>query len=98
MMVPAIGLWQPISATNWIGIMVISVAATLGHIALMRSFNGPMWAAQTGKYMQLLFVVLFGIALFDEIPATSTLIGALVVLAAVTYIAFREGRNRVAGA
>ena len=41
---------------------------------------------------------LFGIALFDEIPAISTLIGALVVLAAVTYIAFREGRNRVAGA
>ena len=98
MMVPAIGVWQPISATNWIGIMAISIAATLGHITLMRSFSGPMWAAQTGKYMQLLFVVLFGIALFDEIPAISTLIGALVVLAAVTYIAFREGRNRVAGA
>ena len=98
MMVPAIGVWQPISTTNWIGIMAISVAATLGHITLMRSFSGPMWAAQTGKYMQLLFLVLFGIALFDEIPAISTLIGALVVLAAVTYIAFREGRNRVAGA
>ena len=98
MMVPAIGVWQPISTTNWIGIMAISVAATLGHITLMRSFSGPMWAAQTGKYMQLLFLVLFGIALFDEIPAISTLIGALVVLAAVTYIAFREGRNRAAGA
>ena len=98
MMVPAIGVWQPISTTNWIGIMAISVAATLGHITLMRSFSGPMWAAQTGKYMQLLFLVLFGIALFDEIPAISTLVGALVVLAAVTYIAFREGRNCVAGA
>ena len=98
MMVPAIGVWQPISTTNWIGIIAISVAATLGHITLMRSFSGPMWAAQTGKYMQLLFLVLFGIALFDEIPAISTLIGALVVLAAVTYIAIREGRNRAAGA
>ena len=51
-----------------------------------------MWAAQTGKYVQLLFVVLFGIALFDEIPVLTTLLGAVVVLAAVSYIAFREGR------
>ena len=97
MMIPAIGVWQPITPTNWIGIMAISIAATLGHITLMRSFSGPMWAAQTGKYMQLLFVVLFGIALFDEIPALSTLLGALVVLAAVSYIAVREGRSRAAG-
>jgi drug/metabolite transporter (DMT)-like permease len=44
--------------------------------------------------MQLLFVVLFGIVLFDEVPAISTLIGALVVLGAVSYIAVREGRSR----
>jgi drug/metabolite transporter (DMT)-like permease len=97
MMIPAIGVWQPITPTNWIGIMAISIAATLGHITLMRSFSGPMWAAQTGKYMQLLFVVLFGIALFDEIPALSTLLGALVVLAAVSYIPVPEGRSREAG-
>ena len=94
MAVPAINVWQPITSMNWIGIMAISIAATIGHITLMRSFRGPMWAAQTGKYMQLLFVVLFGIALFDEVPAISTLIGALVVLGAVSYIAVREGRSR----
>jgi drug/metabolite transporter (DMT)-like permease len=78
---------------NWVGILAIGVSATLGHVTLMKSFRGPMWAAQTGKYIQLLFVVLFGITLFDEIPVMSTIMGALVVLGAVTYIAIRESRN-----
>ena len=89
----ALPVWQPMSAINWIGILVIGVAATLGHVTLMRSFAGPMWAAQAGKYVQLLFVILFGITLFDEIPTVSTLLGAMVVLAGVSYIAVREGRR-----
>jgi len=92
--IPALVVWQPISTMNWIGIFAIGGCATLGHITLMKSFQGPMWAAQTGKYIQLLFVVLFGIALFDEIPVLSTLVGAVIVLVAVTYIAFRESRVR----
>ena len=90
--IPAMLVWQPVSLMNWIGVFAIGIAATLGHVALMKSFQGPMWAAQTGKYVQLLFVVLFGIALFEEIPGLSTVIGALVVLGAVSYIAVREGR------
>ena len=90
----AILVWQPISPLNWLGVFVIGLAATLGHMSLMRSFAGPMWAAQAGKYVQLLFVILFGITLFDEIPTLSTLAGAMVVLSAVTYIAMREGRRR----
>lgn len=92
----ALLVWQPMSLLNWMGILVIGVAATLGHVTLMRSFAGPMWAAQAGKYIQLLFVILFGIALFDEIPTASTLLGALAVLGGVSYIAVREGRRNVA--
>ena len=91
--IPAVIVWQPMSTMNWVGVLAIGVSATLGHVTLMKSFRGPMWAAQTGKYIQLLFVVLFGITLFDEIPVMSTIMGALVVLGAVTYIAIRESRN-----
>lgn len=93
-LVPALFVWQPISAGNWVGIILISTAATVGHVTLLRSFAGPMWAAQSGKYIQLLFVIILGVALFDEIPTTSTLFGALVVLLGVSYIAVREGRQR----
>ena len=93
-LVPALFVWQPISAGNWVGIILIGTAATVGHVTLLRSFAGPMWAAQSGKYIQLLFVIILGVALFDEIPTTSTLFGALVVLLGVSYIAVREGRQR----
>jgi len=93
-LVPALFVWQPVSPGNWIGILLIGSAATLGHVTLLRSFAGPMWAAQSGKYIQLLFVIVFGVALFDEIPTMSTLAGALVVLLGVSYIALREGRQR----
>ncbi len=90
LLIPAILVWQPMTSVHILGIGCISGFATLGHITLMRAFRGPMWAAQTGKYIQLLFVVGFGIVLFDEIPAASTMLGAFVVLAAVSYIALRE--------
>ena len=94
MLLPAVAVWQSPSPQNWIGVFAITGCATLGHVSLMRSFSGPMWAAQTGKYVQLLFVVIFGIVLFDEIPEVPVLAGALVVLASVSYIAIREGRLR----
>lgn len=94
MLGPAIAVWQPMSVQNWIGVLAISVSATFGHVSLMKSFSGPMWAAQSGKYIQLLFVVAFGIFLFDEIPDLSVLVGAVVVLSGVSYIAVREGRLR----
>jgi len=94
-LIPALYAWQPVTPGNWIGIFFIGTAATLGHVTLLRSFAGPMWAAQSGKYIQLLFVILFGVTLFDEIPTASTLVGALVVLLAVSYIAVREGRHQV---
>ena len=91
-LLPAIAVWQPMTTSHWIGVLAIASSATAGHVTMMRSFRGPMWAAQTGKYIQLLFVVLFGIALFDEIPTFATIAGALVVLGGVSYIAIREGR------
>ena len=94
LLIPAIAVWQAMSFQNWIGVLAITGSATVGHVALMRSFSGPMWAAQSGKYIQLLFVVIFGIILFDEIPEIPVLTGALVVLASVSYIAVREGRLR----
>lgn len=90
LLVPAIIVWQPMTLTHMLGVGCISGFATLGHVTLMRAFRGPMWAAQSGKYVQLLFVVAFGILLFDEIPTTSTVVGAVIVLGSVTYIAIRE--------
>jgi len=90
--VPAAMVWQAMTPDEWIGIIGISLCATVGHVTLMRAFRGPMWAAQSGKYIQLVFVVGYGIVLFGEVPDMTTLLGALIVCGAVTYIAIRESR------
>ena len=92
LLVPALYVWLPMTGSEWFGVCAIAVCATIGHVTLMRAFRGPMWAAQSGKYVQLVFVVGYGIVLFGEIPALSTLIGALVVCSAVTYLAIRESQ------
>ena len=92
LLVPALYVWLPMTGSEWFGVFAIAVCATMGHVTLMRAFRGPMWAAQSGKYVQLVFVVGYGIVLFGEIPALSTLIGALVVCLAVTYLAIRESQ------
>jgi drug/metabolite transporter (DMT)-like permease len=95
LLLPAALVWVPLSGKEWFGAILLSICATFGHVALMRAFRGPMWAAQSGKYVQLIFVVFYGILLFGEVPSLSTLIGAVIVCTAVTYIALRENRLKV---
>ena len=92
LLVPALYVWLPMDGSEWFGICAVAVCATIGHVTLMRAFRGPMWAAQSGKYVQLVFVVGYGIVLFDETPTLSTLIGAVIVCSAVTFIAIRQSQ------
>jgi len=94
LLIPALYAWTPLNESQWLGVMVIAVCATIGHVTLMRAFRGPMWAAQSGKYIQLVFVTSYGFFLFGEIPAISTIAGALIVCGAVSYLAFRESQLR----
>ncbi|MEK9924807.1 MAG: DMT family transporter [Alphaproteobacteria bacterium] len=94
LLIPALYAWTPLNGSQWFGVMVIAVCATIGHVTLMKAFRGPMWAAQSGKYIQLVFVTSYGFFLFAEIPAISTIAGALIVCGAVSYIAFRESQLR----
>ena len=91
--IPALLVWQPMTLFQWIGVCLIGLLATLAHVAIMRSFRGPMWASQSGKFIQLLFVAAFGFILFDEIPAMTTWAGAFLVLSSISYIAFVEARK-----
>jgi len=91
--IPAMLVWQPMTLSQWFGVCLIGLLATLAHVAIMRSFRGPMWASQSGKFIQLLFVAAFGFILFDEIPAMTTWAGAFLVLSSISYIAFVEARK-----
>jgi drug/metabolite transporter (DMT)-like permease len=51
------------------------------------------------SFLQLIWAILFGYWLFDEVPDSWVIIGALVIVSAVSYLAHREAqaarRNRL---
>ncbi len=55
-------------------------------------------------FLQLVWAILFGYWLFDEIPDTWVIAGALLIVGAISYLAHREARaarrarNRIATA
>jgi drug/metabolite transporter (DMT)-like permease len=46
------------------------------------------------EYTALIWSVLLGIAIFDQYPGASILVGAAIVIAAGVYLTRHEGRSR----
>ena len=96
----AIYVWvQP----TWVEIgwlTLTAVFATAGHYALTRAIaHAPLTVTQPLSFLQLVWAVLFGYWLFDETPDLWVILGATIIVAAVSYMAHREAqiarRNRL---
>jgi len=86
---------------GWLAL--VAVFATAGHYALTRAIAyAPLTVTQPLSFLQLVWAVLFGYWLFDEVPDNWVIIGALMIVAAVSYLAHREAqatrRSRVQAA
>ena len=87
----AIYYWREPSwvEVGWLGL--VAVFATAGHYALTRAIGyAPLTVTQPLTFLQLVWAVLFGYWLFDEVPDVWVIGGALLIVAAVSYLAHRE--------
>ncbi len=74
---------------GWLGL--VAVFATAGHYALTRAIgHAPLTVTQPLTFLQLVWAILFGYWLFDEVPDAWVIGGALLIVAAVSYLAHRE--------
>lgn len=65
--------------------------ATLGQFALIAAFRtAPASAIAPFTYVGLLFAIIYGVALFGDVPDTWTLIGAAVIVGSGLYVWRRE--------
>ena len=75
------------------GLALVALFATAGHYALTRAFAlAPLTVTQPLTFLQLVWAVLFGYWLFDEVPDGGVVLGALLIVAAVSYLAHRESQ------
>ena len=65
-----------------------------GHYCMTRAFRvADISAIQSVKFLELVWAALLGLAMFGTVPAGSSVIGGLVILASTLWLAKREARG-----
>ena len=83
--------WQPMSAADWGWMAALCGTAALGHWCLIKALAvAEASAVQPFAYLQLVFVSLLGITVFDETLAPNVALGAGVVVAAGLFTLWRQ--------
>lgn len=91
----ALSVWVTPSGTALAWLFLVAFIATAGHYAMTRAFAAaPVSVTQPVSFLQMVWAVLLGWTLFDEPPDPFVILGSAVIIAAVSFIAWREGRRR----
>jgi drug/metabolite transporter (DMT)-like permease len=89
----AIMQWQTPDLWQFFWLAVVALFATLGHYAQTRSFQAAqITATQPVWFLQLVWGALMGYFVFGETIDPYVVLGATVIIIAVTYISHREAR------
>jgi drug/metabolite transporter (DMT)-like permease len=86
--------WTAPTVWQWLGFVVAGALGSLGHYCLTRGFRAAdISATQSLRFLDLIWASLMGWVVFSDVPRQTTLLGALVILAATVWIARREHRR-----
>lgn len=88
---PAIYVWQDPSLDAWVWMIFIGVVGTAAQLLLAEALReADAGAIMPFDFLKLVWASLFGYYLFAEVPDAYTWIGASIIFASGTYIAYRE--------
>ena len=87
----AIAVWQPVSWAEIGWLFAIASVATLGHYFMTFAFAAaPITVTQPVSALQLVWAIVLGAMLFDEPVDVWVVVGGLLIVSAVIFIAVRE--------
>ncbi len=87
----ALAVWVPPTPAQiaWLGL--VAVFATAGHYCMARAFAvAPISVTQPVTFLQIIWAVLFGALLFGEPVDIWVILGGAIIIAAISFIAWRE--------
>ncbi|MGB5870979.1 MAG: DMT family transporter [Albidovulum sp.] len=96
-----IGLWhwQAMARPDWIWMAVLCVTAATGHYLMIRAYEvAEASAIQPFAYLQLVFIAILGVVVFDETLRMNVIIGAGIVVAAGLFTLWRTRISKLAEA
>lgn len=87
---------QPHSVYQWGLLVGLGLSGAIGQIALTAALRlAPVAVVTPMDYSSLLWSILFGWWIFATIPASTTWIGAPIIVASGLFIAWREHRRHI---
>jgi drug/metabolite transporter (DMT)-like permease len=90
---PALFVWRWPSARDLILLGAMGVLGMITQACYIKGMSeGDAAAMAPIDYTRLVFAVIFGYALFSDIPNTMTMLGAGIVMASTIYLTLRESR------
>ncbi|MFC2968794.1 DMT family transporter [Acidimangrovimonas pyrenivorans] len=87
----AIAVWEPPSLSEMGWLLLVAGFATAGHLAMTQAFRmAPVTVTQPVTFLQLIWATLLGVFLFNEPADAYVMLGGGIIIAAVSFITWRE--------
>ena len=94
----ALWVWVPVTLTQLGALALVAICATSGHYCMTRAFGvAPLTVTQPVTFLQLIWATLLGWIAFGEAVDGWVLLGGGVIIAAISYITFREAQLKRRG-
>lgn len=91
-------VWVPVSWENLGWLFLTAVFATTGHFTMTLAFRAaPLTVTQPVTFLQLVWATLLGAVVFSEPADVFVILGGALIIAAVSYITWREAMLRRKG-
>ncbi len=96
---PAVMVWETPNLTEWLLLLMVSAMSSLRNYMDVRGYAlGDAQFVAPFLYTRMIFMVIAGYILFEEVPTVSAIAGATVIVLSTLYILHREivtgGRSR----
>jgi drug/metabolite transporter (DMT)-like permease len=89
----AIYVWRAPTLTEVSWLALVAVFATTGHYVITRAIAAaPLTVTQPLSFLQLIWAIAIGYWVFDEVPDNWVIIGASIIVTAVSYLTHREAQ------
>ncbi|SHF31666.1 EamA domain-containing membrane protein RarD [Litoreibacter ascidiaceicola] len=93
--ISAIGIWfwEPMARGDWLWMLALCISGATGHYLLIKTYEvAEASAVQPFAYLQLVFVSVIGLFVFNEDLRTNVVVGAGLVIAAGIFTLWRARR------
>lgn len=87
-------VWKPIAFEHLLLIGVMALLSLAGNFFIVKAFTiGEVGVITPFEYSGLLWAVLFGLVLYNEVPATHVWWGIAIIAGSGLYMVYRENRK-----